>query len=275
MRMKIIILFILAVAAVLITLSGCDSLDGLFQNPKYLYDNEAVLVDGGDNPIQLVNNPNAVNVSFSALLTFIRLDPTDQIQYVDRDSPSGQKPFVCADFAEAVHNNAEAAGLRAGYVSIEWDDSEIGHAIDVFETKDMGTVYIDCTGRSQYSQIEAGQTAVALDSWDKVAYLEVGQEYGVIGIDYALSPAYSFYQQYTQEWLDLKQKLANYNADVKLYNQEIEGKVMHEGSLELEKVKAWEAELSAKEQDLNCLNAQTGDSRFRPLGIVKSFNIHW
>jgi hypothetical protein len=268
-------LFFALFLSILVVLAGCSAIQSFFQNPKYIYDAGAVLVDGSDNPIELQNNPAAVDVAFTDLLDFIRRDPTDQIQYVDRHTEDGQLPFVCADFAEAVHNNAEAAGIRAGYVSIDWLDSDIGHAIDVFETTDEGLVYIDCTGPSRYSQVEDGQTFAELESWDKVAYLKQGLEYGVIGIDYALSPDYSFYTQYSLQWQDLKQQLADYNADVKLYNQEIAGKVFKNGSLEYARIKAWEAELDVQEKAINDLRAAVGNSRFKSLGVVKSFTVHW
>jgi hypothetical protein len=275
LRLSKIYLIIIVLAVSLVVLSGCSSIQSFFQNPKYMYDNGAVLVDGSDNPIELQNDPAAVNVTFADLLDFIRRDPTDQIQYVDRHTDDGLRPFVCADFAEAVHNNAEAAGIRAGYASIDWLDSDVGHAIDVFETTDEGLVYIDCTGPGRYSQVEDGQTPAPLKSWDKVAYLKIGLEYGVIGIDYALSPDYTFYTQYSLQWQDLKRQLADYNADVKLYNQEIAGKVFKTGSLEYARIKAWEAELDVKEKAINDLRASVGTSRFKPLGVVKSFNIHW
>ncbi len=264
-----------ALVATLALATSCDSIQALLQNPKYIYDNGAVLVDGNDRPIELANNSSAVNVSYADLLAFVRQDPTDQIQYVDRDVASRRRPFVCADFAEAVHNNAEAAGIRAGYVSLDWHDGTIGHAIDVFETTDRGTVFIDCTGRSRYSQVEDGDGEVVVGSWDKVAYVEVGRDYGVIGLDYALSPDYAFYVQYAQKWLDLKQQLADYNSAVRAYNQEIAGKVFREGSLELQLIKAQEANLTTRENELNALTAEIGNSRFRPLGVVKTYSIHW
>ncbi|MFC2041213.1 hypothetical protein ACFLTY_02690 [Chloroflexota bacterium] len=51
-------------------------------------------------------------------------------------------PKVCADFADRLHNNAEKAGLRCGFV--------LGtmHAFNVFETTDKGLIYIDDTGTS-------------------------------------------------------------------------------------------------------------------------------
>jgi hypothetical protein len=256
-------------------LTGCTTIQSLFQNPNYLYDDGMLLVDGTDNPIVLENKDAAVDVSFADLLAFIRSDSTDQIPYIDRDDPSGKTSFVCSDFAETLHNRAEVAGIKAGYVSLEWENGGVGHAINVFATTDVGLVYIDCTGRSRFSQVENEDDRLASVNWDKVAYLQIGLEYGVIGIDYATSPDYSYYTAYNQKWQEYKQKLADYNAEVKLYNQEIKDKVFRTGSAELKRILEWEKQLNSQEEELKTLNVEIGDARFKPLGIVGSFNIHW
>jgi hypothetical protein len=228
-------------------LSGCGTFRTLFQNPDYVYENGAVLVDGADLPIKLKNNPQAVNVSYKDLLDFVRQDPTDFLPYVERNNPGGQIPFVCSDFAEMLHNNAEAAGIRAGYVSIDWVGGDIGHAVDAFETTDQGLVFIDCTGKSDYSQLEQNEDNVTLGSWDKVAYIVVGYEYGVINITYAKSADYSFYQSFEEQWQELKERLAAYNAEVKLYNQEIRNTVFVEGCPQIARIRAWEQKLTVEE----------------------------
>jgi len=54
---------------------------------------------------------------------------------------------VCGDFAETLHNKAEAAGIRTAFVHIELDDEDTGHALNAFHTTDKGLVFIDCTGK--------------------------------------------------------------------------------------------------------------------------------
>jgi hypothetical protein len=80
------------------------------------------------------------------LKTFLLKDGTDSHEY---DFTS----FVCADFAEMLHNNAEAASIRSAYVCVALGPcssylSGGGHALNAFETIDRGLVYIDCTGAS-------------------------------------------------------------------------------------------------------------------------------
>lgn len=265
----------LGLLLLVLVLSGCTGFQKMLQNPRYIYENGAVLVDGADSPIELKNNPQAINVTLATLKDFLHQDTTDLLPYVERENPEHLRPFVCSDFAETVHNNAEAAGIRAGYVSIDWSDGGIGHAINCFQTTDEGLIFIDCTGQSQYSQVEQNDGIVTLGSWDKVAYVLDGRRYGVISLAYALSGDYSFYLRFEDRWQALKDKLAAYNEEVKLYNQQISNHVFIEGSADLARIKAWEASLDQKEQQINELSLEVGYSRFRPLAIVSNYEIHW
>ncbi len=119
--------------------------------------------------IVLINNKNAKNPTYTQLTSFLKSDKTDQYSYqfvtttlgsysgsaesyVDLNTIEeiidGTKqpnpPRICADFAELLHNNAERAGIRCAFVSIEVGGS--GHTLNAFETIDRGLVYIDDTG---------------------------------------------------------------------------------------------------------------------------------
>jgi ribosomal protein L37AE/L43A len=89
--------------------------------------------------IELNENHNAINPTWGQLLSFLKMDNTDKMTYVP-DS------FVCIDFAERLHNNAEKEGIRCGLVVLY----PIQHACNVFETADKGLVFIDCTGLKSY-----------------------------------------------------------------------------------------------------------------------------
>ena len=65
---------------------------------------------------------------------FLQADKTDERPYTST--------YVCSDFAKALHDNAEATGIKTGWVGAIGAD----HAFNIFETTDKGTVYIDCTG---------------------------------------------------------------------------------------------------------------------------------
>jgi hypothetical protein len=190
LKLQIALRALVATLALALVLSGCSALKSALQNPNYVYENGAVLVGGNDKPIELKNNPQAKDVSYQTVLNFIREDPTDSFPYVAKGSGPGVTPFVCSDFAERVHNNAETAGLRVGYVGIDFADGSVGHAIDAFQTTDEGLVYVDCTGPSLFSQLEDDGAAAPNESWDKIGYLEIGQKYGVIALDRAASAKY-------------------------------------------------------------------------------------
>ncbi len=110
--------------------------------------------------ITLINNKNARDPNYSELVSFLKLDKTDEIGY-------NYETFVCADFAEAVHNNAEAAGYNCAWVSTDFEKGG-GHACNAFNTTDKGLIFIDSTKGfgSGYNK-----------NWDTIANIEKGKIY--------------------------------------------------------------------------------------------------
>jgi hypothetical protein len=88
--------------------------------------------------LTLTNNATAKDPTWQELLDFLYQDRTDKKLYVTG-------VFMCGSFAEEVHNNAEAKGIRAAFVVIHFYNEQ-SHAIDAFKTTDRGLVYIDDTG---------------------------------------------------------------------------------------------------------------------------------
>lgn len=234
-------------------------------NPRYIYENGALQVGGDGEPIELINNPDATDPTYAELIVFIKADTADEGLYTNS--------YVCSDFAEAVHNNAEAAGIRAAWVGIDFKGDDEGHAYNAFETTDLGLVFIDCVGENPASQSDPPKNNPT--SWDKVAYVEIGKEYGLIAIDKAESLLYSFYEEYKQEWQEYQALLSDYNEEVMRYNQEIKGKVYQEGSPELASITTWEARLKKTGKIIDRLGEELGDFRFEPLGIVEEIHIYW
>jgi hypothetical protein len=108
--------------------------------PNRVWTNDyTYLVKGNGRPVELYENPNAKNPTWEQLLSFLRRDNTDKMTYA-------LGSFVCADFAEMLHNNAEEAGIRCGFVILY----PIFHACNAFETTDRELVFIDCTGLRTY-----------------------------------------------------------------------------------------------------------------------------
>jgi hypothetical protein len=142
---------------------------GLADTPGGVLSGNGCYDDEGEF-IVLINNENAVNPSYSQLVSFLRQDDTDQYPYIYTGGTGGfyygsaeshvdleniqdiidgtaepGNPHMCADFAERLHNNAEMAGIRCAYVSVDLAGSA-GHACDAFETTDRGLIYVDVTG---------------------------------------------------------------------------------------------------------------------------------
>jgi len=187
--------------------------------------------------IVLINNTNAKNPTYSELFNFLNSDTTDEFPYelsipanmfysgraednvdlghikdIIDGSTQPSPPRVCADFAERLHNNAEMAGIRCGYVIVD----SLNHALDIFETTDKGLVFIDDTGKSNNLQavtitLAGSITFGQASSWDKVAYVEDGKSYGLIDLKSALSFGldYSGYEK----WLATKNDLDNLETE--------------------------------------------------------------
>jgi hypothetical protein len=119
------------------------------------------IVDTAGNAMILHNNPYAKDPTWDTLMSFLQQDNTDLIPY-------NSSSFVCADYAENLHNNAEKAGIRAAYVVVH--TSTDLHALDAFRTTDRGLVFIDDTGVSLSEQIAGTRYA-------KQVNIVVGEQY--------------------------------------------------------------------------------------------------
>ncbi len=254
--------------------SEAAGMDSTYYNvPDYVKQysiKQALFNRASGESVNLVNNPNAKDVSFDELKAFILKDNTDEEKYIE-----GVR--MCVDFAESLHNNAEQAGIKAAVVGIRFQGEEVGHAINAFVTTDKGLVYIDCTGE--------GTEPVTVNEWvdkptytvehDKIAYIDKGEKYGVISIDRAMSLKYDFYTGYVQDWQKCIDMVKAYNQEVQEYNSEVEGKTFYEGSPELARVQAWKAELIEKEAQIRALAEKLGNYMFEPLGIVDTVSLYW
>ena len=109
--------------------------------------------------VTLVDNPGATNPTWGQLMTFLFQDQTETHTYI-------KDVYDCSQFSRDVHNNAEAAGIRAAEVSARFKNEIVGHALNAFLTTDYGLVYVDCTKRPDtIARVEAGKKyrAVELD----------------------------------------------------------------------------------------------------------------
>ena len=128
------------------------------------------IIGGDGHRIWLHNNPNAKDPSWEELLKFLRNDKTDQQPYIIGS-------FVCADFAETLHNNAEKAGIRAAYVSVK------NHALNAFNTTDRGMIYVDGGGVDTIAHVVIGDKYTLEPMWpeDRNRLARVTVDVGIVG----------------------------------------------------------------------------------------------
>jgi hypothetical protein len=134
---------------------GPNGLPRLGSGEAYVFFKGAVMVGADDHFVVLRNNPAAHNPTWEELKLFLQNDRTDRCAYVPGK-------YTCGDFAETLHNNAEAAGIRAAILAIELKppglaQGVINHSLNAFQTTDRGIIYIDDTSSSQgfYADKEA------------------------------------------------------------------------------------------------------------------------
>ena len=176
-----------------------------------------------DRTVNLKNNEMARNPTWEELVRFLNLDDTDKGAY-------GFGLWVCAEFANELHDNAERAGIKAAWVAVEFVGDDEGHAFNAFETTDRGLVFVDCTGAVPtdtvpITSVDTGgieNEPPSPTDKDRIAYVEIGEEYGLIFLEYALSPEYGFYKDYKKERGNIYAWLEEYNEAVMEFNQKKE-----------------------------------------------------
>jgi hypothetical protein len=201
--------------AIVASFSLCDICIYHGEQPPY------AKTDFSYNTINLVENPNAADQTWAQLKAFITADKTDERTYVPGI-------YMCGAFAEDVHNNAEAAGIKAAWVSIDFQDGSAGHALNAFETTDKGLVYVDCTSSSDLSSApvchidpSTGRcifTNGEPSSYDRVAYLSIGKVYGLISLSSARGFSYTDYVMHCQQEDAYDTALNQYNSALETYN---------------------------------------------------------
>lgn len=109
--------------------------------------------------VALIDNPQAQNPTWQELMSFLAEDRTDKNDYIE-------DVYDCSQFSRDVHNNAEAAGIRAAEVQVGFKYETTGHALNAFLTTDYGLIYVDCT-----------------EEPDKIARIKTRKEYRAVKIN--------------------------------------------------------------------------------------------
>lgn len=167
-------------------------------------------------PITLINHRDATKPTFRELRKFIEEDKTNDFTY-------SEYSYVCGDYAERVHNNAEAQGIKAGVVIVSFKNDVDLHALNIFDTKDYGKVYVDCTGRGVF--IPEWGTEYFCDPYlvecntDGFAYIKENREYGVISMDVvSFNTKYEYYEVFKNNREDFYRDIGSYNKEMREYN---------------------------------------------------------
>lgn len=229
----------------------------------------------GGQRINLINNWDAKDTTWQQLVSFLTADKIDSKVYTIFS-------FPCGAFAEEIHNNAEAAGIRAAWVAVDFQDKSGGHALNAFNTTDRGLLYIDCTGEDimslrvpRLTDILSQRTISPSVERDKVAYIAIGKQYGLISLSKATSQAYEFYETYIQRYKGYEQQVDSYNAKGKVYEQLLGGRVVVRDPAEYARLKKMYDELEAERMRLDNMQKTLGEYRWEPLGIVQNIKIYW
>ena len=113
MKYKTIIFFIVIIGLLCGCIGNSNTFVDSFQSNIISYELSYVKAD--NTPIMLINYRNATNPTWSELINFLQEDNTDSYVY-------NNDTFVCGDFAELLHNNAETQGIRAGVVFVDFSN---------------------------------------------------------------------------------------------------------------------------------------------------------
>jgi hypothetical protein len=249
----------------LLLVAACDAIpfNSIISSAEKHQTGEVILsdgsraVNGSQNFVTLINNPNAINPTYQQLMDFLKRNDTDAIPYTST--------FVCADFANKLYNEAESHGIRAAFIVL----GGLDHAINAFKTEDRGLIYIDFTGKDP-TKIEImnsqGTPIGELNNYKKAAYIEIGRPLGLISLDVAGNYGfdYSGYEKWKRDKLKLDFELASYNSGVEFSNAN--GGVV-KGSSEY-------IRLNKMEKEINEMAARLGGF-WNEGGVVTNIETFW
>jgi len=240
----------------------------LGDNVEVVYERQPPYVaDSGGSPICLINGDGSRDVTWSELIAFLLADPTDESPYVPQER-------MCGTFAEQLHNNAEAAGIRAAWVAVDLRGRDIGHALNAFLTTDRGLVFVDSTGDDPVAPASSDVRQGECES-DRIAYVRVGSDYGLVPVDRTLNPSYDFYVTWSAAWTAYLEAVADFNALVSQYNAMVSGRTLPAGSPEARQALQLRSRLEAMKRDIEMQHEVLGPCRWTSLGIVEFIRIYW
>ena len=111
--------------------------------------------------------------------------------------------------------------------------------------------------------------------YDKIAYVEIGREYGLVSLDKAQSATYSFYERYMREFEDHLRRVNEYNERVEEYIKALGGRTVIYDESEYRKLKRMYDELEEARVELEFQREILGDYCWGPLGVVSLVEVYW
>jgi hypothetical protein len=235
---------------------------------------------GRPQGVMLEDNITAVNPTWRQLVDFLEADLTDVHSYIPL-------AYTCAEFAEALHNAAEKAGIRCAFVGVDFGGDTLKHALDAFYTLDMGWVFINSMGTelSQSTLLNNSSSSDTQDtklfegwSGDSMAFLKIGSELGFVHISIIDSSAdssdYTFFKGWKSRKQAFKTALEQYNRDVQSYNDWIRGRVFYRGTPDAIRAESWGKELDERKSALERDSVALGPD-YNPMGVVKAIDIYF
>lgn len=224
-----------------------------------------------DNFFHLLNFKNAKDPTFEQLIDFLKTDDTDNYNYEINK-------FMCGEFAELLHNNAEKRGIKAGLVVIEFSNTTTIHALNIFNTTDKGFVYVDVTGKN-FTEIRKPYLEQKCN-YDKIAYIQEGKIAGLISIDVSnIEPEYDFYEKFSSNYKDFlsrlekyEKRVSNYEEKVNLHNNEVD-KYNERAQKYTSEVENYEKERKAYEERVKNFNEKVEEYTKKGIGDYNQLQI--
>ncbi|HIE18564.1 TPA: hypothetical protein EYP75_02445 [Candidatus Bathyarchaeota archaeon] len=198
------------------------------------------------------------NPTWEELKSFLKQDETDKIEYKLDE-------FDCTGFAITLRDHARDLSYRCAFVEIAFAEGE-GHALNAFQTVDRGLIFVDDTGK------------------DTIAYVQIGQPYGVIGLNAVKSRYIDCSGDPTEFWGPLnytthpdpfsydyyvayQKRVKFYKASVDAYNEAVKEYNRGGGTYSYSQIQSWYENLEALSEELGIL--------YEPLGTVQSIEMYW
>lgn len=223
--------------------------------------NPSIPVNG--KVVTLINNPDAKDPTYSQLIQFLKRDLTDQNDY-------SKIKYNCVDFAKDLHDHAESEGIKSAWVGIDFVGKEVGHAVNAFNTIDRGLVFIDVTAGIIEQAYLFSVIEEKYESWDKIAYIEIGKDYGVIDIDESSGPTYDKFVVFEESCRRFVLEVEEFNADVEAYNAALTNHNYSSGVLN-----KWAEDLDSWQNSISKISENFDSCGYESQGIVEKIEITW